>query len=178
MGPTLTIMQGISSLPAAISMPGVILSQAVKRTRPSSAWAFATVSTSSAINSLEGREKCIPSCPIAIPSQIAGRPNSKATPPPLCTPFAMICERSLMLMCPGTRSVKLLATPMKGFSRLPFVTPVACSSDLWGALSMPFFTLSLFMRTPPGYVNGIISSAGGVFCIQMSGPASAEEYRS
>ena len=56
MGPAVTTMDGTFILAAAISIPGVILSQFVRRTRPSKAWAMATDSIMSAISSLEGRE--------------------------------------------------------------------------------------------------------------------------
>ena len=81
-GPAVTIIVGIFILAAAISIPGVILSQFESSTSPSSWWAFATVSTQSAIKSREGREYLIPECPIAIPSQTAGTPNINACPPP------------------------------------------------------------------------------------------------
>ena len=77
-GPAVTIIDGIFVLAAAISIPGVILSQLESRTKPSSWWAFATVSTQSAIKSREGSEYCMPECPIAIPSHTAGTPKIKA----------------------------------------------------------------------------------------------------
>ena len=56
MGPAVTTIVGISSRAAAMSMPGVILSQFVSSTRPSNAWAVATDSTRSAISSRDGSE--------------------------------------------------------------------------------------------------------------------------
>ena len=56
MGPPETKMAGMFSRMAAISMPGVILSQLVMQTRASRRWALAMYSTLSAISSREGRE--------------------------------------------------------------------------------------------------------------------------
>ena len=64
-----------SSLAAAISIPGSDLSQPARVTDPSRRSALITVSTLSAITSLETREKCIPSWPIAIPSETEMVPN-------------------------------------------------------------------------------------------------------
>ncbi len=55
-GPPLTITDGMLSRAAAISMPGVILSQLVTRTSASSWWASAMVSIESAMSSRLGRE--------------------------------------------------------------------------------------------------------------------------
>ncbi len=65
-----------SSLPQAISMPGVILSQFVTPTQPSATCDSTMASTVSATISLDGREYLMPSSPIAMPSQIPGTPNS------------------------------------------------------------------------------------------------------
>src|SRR5215470_17261439 len=54
-GPTETNTAGMLSRSAAISMPGVILSQLEMQTRPSAQWALAMYSTLSAINSRDGR---------------------------------------------------------------------------------------------------------------------------
>ena len=55
MQPPGTRIEGISSLAAAMSMPGTILSQLASRTIPSKAWAMAWISKLSAMTSLEGR---------------------------------------------------------------------------------------------------------------------------
>ena len=65
-----------SSRAAAISIPGSDLSQPASSTEPSSRSAIITVSTESAITSRLTREKCIPSWPIAIPSETEIVPNS------------------------------------------------------------------------------------------------------
>ena len=56
MGPPDTNTVGMSSLIAAISIPGVILSQLLMHTRASALWALTIYSTLSAIRSLEGSE--------------------------------------------------------------------------------------------------------------------------
>jgi hypothetical protein len=56
----------------------------------------------------------------------------------------MVCK----WICPGTTSLKLLMTPIKGLSQSPEEQPTARNNDLCGALSMPFFTISLFTITP------------------------------
>ena len=61
---------------AAISMPGSDLSQPASSTEPSSRSAIITVSTESAMTSRETSEKCIPSWPIAMPSETEMVPNS------------------------------------------------------------------------------------------------------
>ena len=63
-----------------MSIPGRDLSQPASRTDPSSRSAIITVSTESAMTSRETSEKCIPSCPIAMPSDTEIVPNSKGVP--------------------------------------------------------------------------------------------------
>ena len=63
-----------------MSIPGTILSQEHRNTRPSKPWAFAIASMLPAIRSREGRMQCIPS-PCAMPSQGAGTLNSAGVPP-------------------------------------------------------------------------------------------------
>ena len=74
-------MAGTLSLAAAISIPGVTLSQFEIITKPSKRWACIIISTESEINSRLGSEYRIPSCPIAIPSHTAIVLNSKGVPP-------------------------------------------------------------------------------------------------
>ena len=56
MGPPDTNTVGMSSRIAAISIPGVILSQLLMHTRASAMWALTIYSTLSAIRSLDGSE--------------------------------------------------------------------------------------------------------------------------
>ncbi len=57
-------------------MPGSDLSQPASSTDPSRRSACMTVSTLSAMTSRETREKCMPSCPIEMPSETEIVPNS------------------------------------------------------------------------------------------------------
>jgi len=59
-GPPDTKIVGIFSRMAAISIPGVILSQLLMQTRASALWAFTIYSMESAISSREGSEYNIP----------------------------------------------------------------------------------------------------------------------
>ena len=56
MGPPETTIVGMLSRMAAMSMPGVILSQLLMQTRASALWALTIYSTLSAMMSREGRE--------------------------------------------------------------------------------------------------------------------------
>ena len=77
-GPPETKTVGMFRRIAAMSMPGVILSQLLMHTIASALWAFTMYSTLSAMMSLEGSESSIPSWPIAIPSSTAIVLNSAA----------------------------------------------------------------------------------------------------
>ena len=80
-GPPETNTVGIFKRMAAISIPGVILSQFEIQTSASAQWALTMYSTESAIKSRLGSEYSIPLCPMAIPSSTAMVLNSFATPP-------------------------------------------------------------------------------------------------
>jgi hypothetical protein len=82
---------------------------------------------------------------MAIPSHTPGTENMKLYPPPEWIPFSIARSKSRMPMWPGMRSVKLEHIPMKGLPIADFETPVAYKSDLWGALSIPFFISSLLI---------------------------------
>ena len=77
-GPPETKTAGMFSRIAAISIPGVILSQLLMQTMASALWAPTMYSTLSAMISRDGREYNIPSCPIAMPSSTAMVSNSAA----------------------------------------------------------------------------------------------------
>ena len=79
-GPPVSIIAGMFSLPAAINIPGVILSQSVTPTHPSKECDKVIISTLSAMFSLLGRLSLI-STNIATPSQTPGTPHSNGTPP-------------------------------------------------------------------------------------------------
>ena len=67
----------------------------------------------------------MPVCPMAIPSQMPGTENRNGAPPPAATPHSILRSSARMPMWPGTRSVKLEHTPMKGLSICLGVTPAA-----------------------------------------------------
>ncbi|CWR46829.1 Uncharacterised protein [Neisseria meningitidis] len=74
-------MVGMFRRIAAISIPGVILSQLEMHTSASAQWALTIYSMESAIKSRLGREYSIPLCPIAMPSSMAMVLNSLAMAP-------------------------------------------------------------------------------------------------
>jgi len=80
-GPPETNTVGMFRRIAAISMPGVILSQLEMHTSASAQCALTMYSTLSAIRSRLGNEYSIPSWPMAMPSSMAMVLNSLATPP-------------------------------------------------------------------------------------------------
>ena len=143
--PPVTIRAGTFMRPAAISMPGVTLSQLETPTHPSRAWPSTMTSQQSEMTSLEMSEYLIPLCPIAMPSQTAGTPKTKGFPPASMMPSFTASTISLRWMCPGTMSFQELAMPMNGFSKSSSSRPSARSRLLWGALSRPFLTASLLM---------------------------------
>ena len=77
-GPPETKTAGMFSRMAAMSMPGVILSQLLMQTIASALWALTMYSTLSAMTSREGREYSMPSWPMAMPSSTAMVSNSAA----------------------------------------------------------------------------------------------------
>ena len=81
MDPAYTKTLARSRRAAAMSMPGRLLSHPAKVTMPSSRSACITASTESAMISRETREKCIPSCPIEMPSETEMVPNCIGKPP-------------------------------------------------------------------------------------------------
>ena len=110
---------------AAISMPGVILSQFEMQTIASAQCALTMYSTESAIISREGSEYSIPSWPIAMPSSTAMVLNSLATPPAFSTSRATIWPRSFRCTWPGTNWVKELTMAMIGLPKSASFIPVA-----------------------------------------------------
>ncbi len=76
MEPAYTNTDDTSSRADAISMPGSDLSQPAKVTMPSSLSASTTASTESAMISRLTSEKCMPSCPMEMPSETEMVPNS------------------------------------------------------------------------------------------------------
>ena len=127
---------------AAISIPGMILSQLGMRTRPSNGWAITIDSTESAISSRELSEYFIPSCPMTMPSQTPIVKNSMGVPPAIRIPALTASEIRCRWRCPGMISLAELAMPIIGRSISRSVNPSALNSERCGALSSPFFIVS------------------------------------
>ncbi len=124
-GPPDTNTVGMFSRIAALSMPGVILSQFEMHTSASAWWALVMYSTESAMISRDGSEYSIPLCPMAMPSSTAMVWNSRGTPPASRTPSATTSPRSLRWTCPGTNCVYELAIATMGLPKSLSVMPVA-----------------------------------------------------
>ena len=125
---------------AAINMPGSDLSQPARRTDPSRRSACITVSTESAITSRETKEKCMPSCPMEIPSETEMVPNSSGYPPAAWTPcFAASAKRSRDKLH-GVTSLQELATPIWGFTQSSSPIPTARSIPRAAVFSIPSVT--------------------------------------
>src|SRR5690606_7128592 len=104
-GPPETNTVGMFSRMAALSMPGVILSQLEIQTSASAVCALTMYSTESAMISREGSEYSMPPWPMAMPSSTAMGWNSRGTPPAARTASATISPTSLRCTWPGTNCV-------------------------------------------------------------------------
>ena len=104
-GPPETNTVGMFSRMAALSMPGVILSQLEMHTNASAVWALTMYSTESAMISRLGSEYSIPACPMAMPSSTAMVWNSRATPPAAAICSATISPTFFRWTWPGTNCV-------------------------------------------------------------------------
>ena len=124
-GPPDTKITGMLRRSAAISMPGVILSQLEIHTMASAQWALTMYSTASAMISRLGSEYSMPSWPMAMPSSTAMVLNSLATPPARSISRATSWPMSLRWTWPGTNWVKELAMAMIGFLKSASFIPVA-----------------------------------------------------
>src|SRR5450830_543871 len=124
-GPPETNTTGMFRRMAAISMPGVILSQLEMQTMASAQWALTMYSTESAIRSRDGSEYNMPPWPMAMPSSTAMVLNSLATPPAFSISRATSWPRSFRCTWPGTNWVNELTTAMIGLSKSPSFMPVA-----------------------------------------------------
>ncbi len=127
-GPPDTNTAGMFSRMAALSMPGVILSQFEMHTRASAWCALTMYSTASAMISRDGSEYSIPLWPMAMPSSTAMVWNSRATPPASRTAPATMSPRSRRCTWPGTNWVYELAMATMGLPKSESVIPVARQS--------------------------------------------------
>ncbi len=125
MGPPDTNTTGMFRRMAAISIPGVILSQFEMQTMASAQCALTMYSTESAISSREGSEYSMPPWPIAMPSSTAMVLNSLATPPAASISLATSAPRSRRCTWPGTNCVNEFTTAMIGLPKSPSFIPVA-----------------------------------------------------
>ena len=140
-GPPETNTVGMFNRSAAISIPGVILSQLEMHTRASAQWALTMYSTESAISSRDGSEYSMPPWPIAMPSSTAMVLNSRGTPPAAVMACDTIRPTGCRWVCPGTNSVKLLATATIGLPMSAPATPEARSSARAPAMLRPWVTV-------------------------------------
>ena len=142
-GPPDTKMAGMFSRMAAISIPGVTLSQLLMQTIASALWAFTMYSTLSAMMSREGREYSMPSCPMAMPSSTAMVLNSAAKQPSLPISSLTSCPISCRWVWPGTNCVKELTMAMTGLPTWSDFIPAACQSARAPAILLPSKVIEL-----------------------------------
>ena len=105
MGPPEQKMVGIFSRAAAISRPGMFLSQLGIITRPSNWWAMTMASVESAMRSRVTREYFIPTWPMAMPSHTAMAGNITGVPPAARIPAFTASAILSSPMWPGTISL-------------------------------------------------------------------------
>ena len=137
-GPPETNTVGMLSRSAAISMPGVILSQLEMHTSASAQCALTMYSTASAISSRLGSEYSMPSWPMAMPSSTAMVLNSLATPPTRSISRATSWPMSFRCTWPGTNWVKELAMATMGLWKSSSFMPVARHSARAPAMLRPW----------------------------------------
>jgi hypothetical protein len=131
------------SRPAAISMPGRLLSQPANVTIPSKRSACIIVSIESAMTSRLTSDARMPSCPMEMPSLTAIVTNSMGKPSAARTPsLARFASRSSGMLH-GVTSFQLDATPICGLSQSASVIPTARSIARAPARSMPSVTSRL-----------------------------------
>src|SRR3954469_22861391 len=129
-----------SSRAAAISIPGSDLSQPARSTDPSSRSAIITVSTLSAMTSRDTSEKCMPSCPMEMPSETEIVPNSSGYPPAAWTPFFTALASRSSGRLHGVISFHDDATPICGLAKSSSPMPTARSMPRAAVFSSPSVT--------------------------------------
>ena len=138
--PAYTKTEAKSSRAAAMSIPGSDLSQPANVTIPSRRSACITASTESAIISRLTSEKCIPSCPMEMPSDTEIVPNCMGNPPAEKTPSFAAMARRASERLQGVISFQLDAIPICGFGKSSSVIPTARSMPRAAVLSRPSVT--------------------------------------
>ena len=146
-GPPLTTIAGMFRRSAAMSIPGMILSQLGTSTSASKGCAMTMTSIESAISSRLASEYFMPGWFIARPSQAPMTPNSSGVPPAMRTPALTASTMSRRWVWPGTISFQELAMPTSGAPISSSVRPTAFIRERCGAFSIPFFIRSLRMVT-------------------------------
>ena len=136
-------------------MPGRDLSQPASSTEPSSRSAIITVSTESAMTSRDTSEKCMPSCPMAMPSETEMVPNSSGYPPAACTPFFTAFASRSSERLQGVISFQEDATPICGFAKSSSPMPTARSIPRAAVFSRPSVT-----SRERGFMSGASGMAG------------------
>ncbi len=134
-------MPGLLSLANAIRQAGMFLSHPPMVTTPSMPSAPTTVSTESAITSLETREYLIPGVPILMPSDTVMVPNGTAFPPDSSTPRTACLPNSSRWALQGVTMLQAEQTATCGLSKSSSSNPTALSMERLGARSVPSTTM-------------------------------------
>ena len=124
-------------------MPGSDLSQPASMTMPSIRSACMTVSTLSAMTSRDTSEKCMPSCPIAMPSETEMVPNFIGKPPASNTPSLTPSDSRSSERLHGVISFHDDATPICGLAKSSSPMPTARSIPRAAVFSRPSVTSRL-----------------------------------
>ena len=159
-GPPDTNTVGMFSRMAAISMPGVILSQLEMQIMASAQCALTMYSTESAISSRLGSEYSMPPWPMAMPSSTAIVLNSRGTAPAALTASDTTWPTSRRWTWPGTNSVKLLATAMIGLPMSSLATPAGRSRARAPAMFLPWVTVRDRSGGIPDLPSAQLTAAG------------------
>ncbi len=108
----------MSSRASAITAAGIVLSQAIRQTRPSNRWPRATSSIESAIVSRETSEARMPVVPIETPSETAIVLNSIGVPPAARMPSFTCGASARWLRLHGIVSIHVVQTPIIGLREI------------------------------------------------------------
>ena len=108
---------------SAIAAAGIVLSHAIRQTRPSKRWPRATSSIESAIVSRETSEARMPEVPIETPSDTAIVLNSIGVAPASRIPRLTCGASARWLRLHGIVSIHVVQTPTIGFARSSSVKP-------------------------------------------------------
>ena len=151
----------MSSRASAIAAAGIVLSQAIRQTRPSKRWPRATSSIESAIVSRETSEARIPDVPIETPSETAIVLNSIGVAPASRIPRLTCGASARWLRLHGMVSIHVVQTPMIGLARSSSVKPVAFSIARAPARSGPSVSAALCrFAGSDGMSYGVVMSSG------------------